>query len=96
MITDFIFMSGGSKPKIKVALGESLNSSKFRFINFSELLVKNSENSNCLDPNRDDIISTPHSNSFADLNGDCMPDIFLTKLKKVGNEFKDPYYEIYT
>jgi len=78
-------MSGGSKPKLRVALGESLNSSKFKFVDFSEFLVKSSENSKCLDPSADDIISTPHSNSFADLNGDCMPDIFLTKLKKVGS-----------
>lgn len=80
---------------MKVALGDSLNSSKFKIVDFSTFLVTNKEDSNCMDPNPDDIISTPHSNSYADLNGDCMPDIFLTKLKKVGNKYKDPYYEIY-
>jgi hypothetical protein len=46
----------------------------------------------CLDPNFSDIISTPHSNSYLDLNGDCMPDIFLTKVDSLT---KEPYFQIY-
>ena len=31
----------------------------------------------CKTPAPGDLISSPHSNSFLDLDGDCMPDIFL-------------------
>jgi hypothetical protein len=45
------------------------------------------------------MISSPHSNSFVDLNGDCMPDLFLQKQRKVdeGNveTYFENYYEIY-
>ena len=56
----------------------------------------------CRSPEDDDIISTPHSNSFLDLNGDCMPDIFLQKTGVVNNtkgtkgKAYHNYYEIYT
>jgi hypothetical protein len=84
---------------IKVALGQSLNSELYTIIDFSDFVIKNSENPDCMDPEPDDIISMPHSNSFLDLDGDCMPDIFLNKIKKTRASTMTlftPYYEIYT
>ena len=53
----------------------------------------------CLDPTPGDMISSPHSNSFVDLNGDCMPDIFLQKQRAIksdkGATVYQNYYEIY-
>ena len=63
-----------------VAQGKSKDSSKFEFVEFSRFLLSSTEDDNCLDANLDDQISDPHSNSFVDLNGDCIPDIFLTRI----------------
>lgn len=41
------------------------------------------------------MISNPHSNSYLDLNGDCIPDIFLTKEKVDADKKKSYYGEIY-
>jgi len=38
-----------------------------------------------------DQVSIPHSNAFVDFDGDCMPDIFLTRQSGP----KKFYYEIY-
>ena len=81
--------------KIKVALGDSLNSKSYIFVDFSEFVIQSSEDENCMDPNENDIISLPHSNSFLDLDGDCMPDIFLTKMSNTNDVFTS-YYEIYS
>jgi hypothetical protein len=81
--------------KIKVALGTSLDSKTYRVINFSQFVISSAENPDCLDPSADDIISMPHSNSFLDLDGDCMPDIFMSKMR-LSKEGYHPYYEIYT
>lgn len=43
-----------------------------------------------MDPNEDKI-AIPHSNSYLDLDGDCMPDLFLTKENANGTV----YFEIY-
>jgi len=32
----------------------------------------------CLAPAEHSLLSTPHSAAFLDLDGDCMPDLFLT------------------
>ena len=39
-----------------------------------------------------DPISTPHSSSFVDLNGDCIPDIVLTSYKKGENNRNGTFY----
>jgi integrin alpha FG-GAP repeat containing protein 1 len=44
----------------------------------------------CMDPDSDSKLSTPHSSTYIDLDGDCMPDLFLTRQK--GTEFS---FEIY-
>ena len=41
------------------------------------------------------MISSPHSNSYLDLNGDCIPDIFLTKVSVDKDNKKRFYSEIY-
>ena len=45
----------------------------------------------CLTPDTNSALSIPHSAAFLDLDGDCMPDLFLT------NERPDSslFYEIY-
>jgi hypothetical protein len=68
-------------------------------VSISEFLIPNSEDSSCFNPSPLDIISSPHSNSFVDLNGDCMPDIFLQKQRLTdyyvtANQYEN-YYEIY-
>ena len=80
---------------IKVALGQTLDSQSYTFVDFSDFVIKNQDNEECMDPNNNDPISLPHSNSFLDLDGDCMPDIFLTKLSSKNGTFS-PYYEIYS
>lgn len=50
----------------------------------------------CLKPQEFSVLSTPHSAAFLDLDGDCMPDLFLTK--EVFDEAGSPtgfIYEIY-
>jgi hypothetical protein len=64
---------------IKVAIGMDHKSEAFEFKSFSDFLVTHSEDAGCLDPTPGDLISSPHSNAFIDLDGDCMPDIFLQK-----------------
>ena len=45
----------------------------------------------CLQPDTKASLSIPHSAAFLDLDGDCMPDLFLTKERVDGTLF----YEIY-
>jgi hypothetical protein len=45
----------------------------------------------CLTPEAKSALSIPHSTAFLDLDGDCMPDLFLTKERPDGTMF----YEIY-
>lgn len=49
----------------------------------------------CKTPTPGDLISSPHSNSFLDLDGDCMPDIFLQKTHINSDGSKVHYGEIY-
>ena len=46
---------------------------------FDTFVLDSSDNSDCLDPNTSDIISIPNSNAFIDLNGDCVPELILTR-----------------
>lgn len=68
------------RKQITLALGEDSFGEKFQLeVNINEFLISNEEDANCKNPVAGDIISSPHSNSFVDLDGDCMPDIFLQK-----------------
>jgi hypothetical protein len=63
----------------------------------SDYILSSAQDSSCLDPNSD-IFSAPHSNSFIDLNGDCMPDIFVQKQREISTgtyPVYHNYYEIY-
>lgn len=59
---------------------------------FKDMVVSSAEDANCLDFDGRDEISSPHSNTFVDLNGDCVPDIFLTRIDQSTGEV---YYELY-
>lgn len=64
----------------------------FDFKDFDDFLIKNEDDDECENPTEGDFISSPHSNAFLDFNGDCMPDIYLSK---ISNKTKEHYYEIY-
>ena len=49
---------------------------------FKDFILSSKEDKDCIDPSYDDLFSTPNSNSFLDLNGDCMPDIFMQRSRK--------------
>lgn len=57
-------------------------------MDFYESFVKDT---NCMTPTNDPL-SAPHSSSFLDLDGDCMPDLFLTKYNEKNQH---NYYELY-
>ena len=67
--------AGGNK--IMVAQGTDSIGEKFQSWPFEDWLIPNSEDSTCIDHDPTDLFSEPHSNAFVDLDGDCMPDIFL-------------------
>jgi len=48
---------------------------------FNDFIISSDDNPDCVDPNYNDTMSSPNSNSFLDLNGDCMPDIFLQRTR---------------
>jgi hypothetical protein len=77
MLTDFVYVPNELNPKITVALGNSYNSEMFNITNFSDFLMSPIEDQNCKEPSIDDLLATPNSNAFIDLDGDCIPDIFL-------------------
>jgi len=52
--------------------------------------LSSSEVEECMEPTANDQLSVPHSSSYIDLDGDCMPDIFLTR--GTGNNVR---FEIY-
>jgi hypothetical protein len=73
-----MYMSASKE--ITLALGEDSLGEKFKLnVDINDFLISNAEDPSCKNPVAEDIISSPHSNSFVDLNGDCMPDIFLQK-----------------
>ena len=70
---------------------------RFERRGFGDFLVTSEDDPQCTKPDKDSFISTPHSNSFLDLNGDCMADIFLQKTAPApGGQGYQHYYEIYT
>jgi hypothetical protein len=102
MITDLMFVTADPvQPQIVVALGLDTRGEKFKIFPFSDFLVSSQEDSRCQDPSPVDMISSPHSNSFVDLDGDCMPDIFLQKTKVTTDpntlaKYYQTYFEVYT
>mmetsp|Transcript_13353 Transcript_13353/g.22704 ORF Transcript_13353/g.22704 Transcript_13353/m.22704 type:complete len:157 (+) Transcript_13353:459-929(+) len=65
--------------EMMVALGVDTTFTKFEMQAFSNFIISSSEDDQCKDPSSEDLISTPHSNAFVDLDGDCMPDLFIQK-----------------
>ena len=61
---------------------------------FSDFVIGPDADQDCVSPDPEGKISTPHSNSFLDLNGDCMPDIFLQKSRRK-DKGVEHYSEIY-
>lgn len=84
--------------EIMIALGLNKEGSLFDVNKkFRDYLIKDMDilGNKCHSPVYEDSISTPHSSSFIDLNGDCMPDIFMQKQHKNTDGSFNNYYEIY-
>lgn len=64
-----------SPAKIKVAIGKDTAGEQFSFEDFTNFIIN--DDPMCKTPTPGDLISSPNSNSFLDLDGDCMPDMFL-------------------
>ena len=89
----------------KIAIGQDEQGEKFISQDFTDFIISSAQDSRCLNPNPSDLISVPHSNSYVDLDGDCMPDIFLqkTRIHQVAvpgessgvQTYYTSYYEIY-
>lgn len=63
---------------------------------YTKFVLSSIQDANCRDPNTVDILSTPHSSAFIDLDGDCLADIFLTKQHQNSETGEITYYyEIY-
>jgi len=98
---DLLFQT--SSDGIQVALGSRTSFDSFAVKDFfSNYVQTDSQNSNCKSPNTSDIISIPNSNAFVDLNGDCLPDLLLTRQTGSPADLADAtktvntYYEIYS
>lgn len=82
---------------IKIALGQDAEGQTYETNHsFFDYILTSSDDSNCKDPSTTDMFSIPHSNSYIDLDGDCMPDIFLTRQYTDSNGVTQFYYEIYS
>ena len=83
-----------------MAIGQDSIGQQFVVQPFSDFLITHEQDNRCLNPTAADQISSPHSNSYVDLDGDCMPDIFLQKQKRLSNPDSSIYYynyfEVYT
>ena len=79
------------KTRIMVATKFSRDNKDLKQVPFKNFVMTPEDDKACLPFNEQDIISDPHSNAFLDLNGDCMPDIFMTRAKRDGTK----YFEIY-
>ena len=86
-----------NKYEILIALGLDKAGTKFDLNQkFNDYLLTGTYLGNqCHTPVAEDYISAPHSNSFIDLNGDCMSDIFLQKQHRNQDGSFHNYYEIY-
>lgn len=84
-----------TKDFIKVAYNDASGKLVTKsFIN--NYVIKPSQDANCMTP-LDAPLSIPHSATFIDIDGDCMPDLFLTKVRidPITNNTLNSY-EIYT
>jgi hypothetical protein len=85
---------------IKVAIGSGLQLGKYIIKNFFQTFVVTNDPS-CKKPNTSDLLSMPNSNAFVDFDGDCMPDLFMTRQngtqaqKNEDDITVSSYYEIY-
>ena len=61
-----------------IALGTSTTEAAYNIVSLSNFLITSTEDPNCMDLNPTDTIAAPNSNAFIDLDGDCLPDLFLT------------------
>ena len=65
---------------LTVALGTS-DPDRWVFTKFfDEFSLTSAQDSECLTPAQEDKLSIPHSGSFIDMDGDCMPDLVLTRV----------------
>jgi len=85
MLTDFIYTT--ESKKVMVAVGKSQDSSRYEFIEFSQFVATPEEDEDCLLYKDRGYVSSPHSSSFLDLNGDCLPDIFMSKIRQEGSKW---------
>ena len=63
---------------MQVALGKSATDAAFSFTPFANFVISSIDDPNCAEQNINDVLSIPNSNAFIDLDGDCLPDLFLT------------------
>mmetsp|Transcript_30171 Transcript_30171/g.46097 ORF Transcript_30171/g.46097 Transcript_30171/m.46097 type:complete len:140 (+) Transcript_30171:413-832(+) len=77
MIMDFIYVTPSNQSK--VAVGKDTEAKDFEAVDLSEFIMTPKQNPDCQTPDPSSYISTPHSNSFIDLDGDCMPDLYISK-----------------
>lgn len=73
------------------------DNSKSQVLDFYDSFVLTpDQDAHCRVPEKKDSLSVPHSASFIDLDGDCMPDLYLTKEHKDAESgLTNYYYEIY-
>ena len=75
--TDIIFNS--IENDIQVLVAEDNAGEQWSPADFESFLVSPDEDPSCKLPNKNELMSSPHSTSFLDLNGDCQPDIFMQR-----------------
>jgi hypothetical protein len=73
-------IDANGKAHIDMNIAKADDGKEFDVKSFNaEFVIPHDEDTSCLNPSDTDMISSPHSNSFIDFNGDCMPDLFLQK-----------------
>ena len=75
--TDIIFNS--INEDIQVLVAEDNAGERWSLRDFQSFLVSPDDDPGCRLPTINDVMSSPHSTSFLDLNGDCQPDIFMQR-----------------
>ena len=84
-----MYNGAGTDNSIKIGFYDQQN--KYNVQSFvDQYVVKTTQDSNCLEPAVGSL-SMPHSATFTDIDGDCMPDLFLTKTVGI-----DTVYELYS
>lgn len=97
---DLLYQTASSG--VKVALGNRSSVDSFTEKDFfSTFVLTASDNGDCKTPNTSDLLSIPNSHSFIDLNGDCLPDLLLTRQdgspeQLASSTTVNTYYEIYS